>query len=74
MGSVCCRRRDEGAREVPTERVEEPAFLGPIPSVRPYRPSTDSLTELELEAIAGDPVQPAATTEYVHDVLRRRRS
>ena len=74
MGSVCCRRRAEETREVPQVREEEPAFLGPIPSVRPYRPSTDSLTELELEAIASEPGQSAATTEYIEDVLRRRRS
>ena len=76
MGASCaCRRRSQLAHEAQEAvEVQEAAQqqLPPIPSVRPYRPSTVSLTELELCDIRDDPANDAATRAGAEDELDKR--
>ena len=58
-----------GAEELRSEYSEGP----PIPSLRPYRPSTTSLSDEALFEIARDPDSTEAVAEHVADELRRRR-
>ena len=77
MGGWCSRRRqteEEATEEEATEQPEEASEeeLPPIPSVRPYRPSTVSLTDEDLIAVTEDASFSADGREAARSELRRR--
>ena len=85
MGGFLCSRRNASTasdaseaseeadqpQEQPDPQPEEDHLLEPIPSVKPYRPGTDSLTEDQLQDIVdSSPTRSAAA----QDALDKRRS